>query len=153
MTEWSDLPQLPEAAVISQDESVVEGELGRFQGIESLRILGVVTGFGASVGFGYVYGGDGMAAGVAIGIGVISEQGLELHLETRLLLRFPHRRMFQGLAHIHEAAGDGPTVGRILALDEYDGTARLVQQLDDDVGGDDGRDRRSEEHTSELQSP
>ena len=62
-----------------------------------------------------------MAAGIPGRVGVITQQRFQLNLQAGLLLRFPHRRVLQGLTHVHETAGDGPAVGRVLAFDEHDG--------------------------------
>jgi len=74
-------------------------------------------------------------ARIARGIRIDTQQRLEPHLEGSFFRGFAHRGVLDALAHIDESARDGPTERRILSLDQHNRPVRVVNEFDDDVGG------------------
>ena len=72
-----------------------------------------------------VYHGDRLAARIAIGPRVHTQQRAQLDLERDLLARLAHGGLLDSLAKIDEAAGNCPPQRKILALDQNDFVADL----------------------------
>jgi hypothetical protein len=71
--------------------------------------------------------------GVTPRIGVAPQERRQPYRQRRLFQRLAHGGLFQGLAHIHEATGQGPALGWIFALDQDDGPILAVGKLNDDI--------------------
>src|SRR3989338_5538980 len=126
------LPPVNQGVV--QDPRVVEDQPRRKRlRTENAPALGVVLRPRRAAGLGHVHHRRRVVAGVALRVGINTEQRLEFHRKRGLFPGLAHRRVLHGLAHVHETAGQGPAVRRIAALNEHDRRARALGELDDYV--------------------
>jgi len=97
---------------------------------EDVDFHSVIGSHRRACGFGNVYGRDGMVPGISVRVGVCMHLPYEDDIQAGFFLCFPDGCIFKRFHVVHKAAGNSPTDGIVLALDQND--AHLVE-LDNDV--------------------
>jgi hypothetical protein len=95
----------------------------------------IISGTGFASGGGDQNGADRMFALIALGIGIHVKLFNQGHIKANFFAGFAPGGGFHRFAVINEAAGNRPTVGGIIPLDQDDGAIALIHEFDNNVYG------------------